>query len=66
MNDIDLTTIAAAIWITLTIAAIVAATWLVITFRRIDQRVHRSLEQRLANGEIDIEDYRRRVALLGR
>lgn len=66
MNDIDLTTIAAAIWITLTIAAVVAATWLVITFRRIDQRVQRALEQRLANGEIDIEDYRRRVALLGR
>ena len=64
MNDIDLAAIATALWIVVTIAAAVAATWLVLAFRRIDRRARRALEERLANGEIDIDDYQRRIALL--
>ncbi len=64
MNDIDLATIATAFWTLVTVAAVIAGAWLVITFRRIDRRARRVLEERLANGEIDIDDYRRRVALL--
>ncbi len=48
----------------MTIAAAIAATWLVLTFRRIDRRARRALEERLANGEIDIDDYQRRITLL--
>ena len=65
MNDIDLATIATALWVAVTIAAVIAAAWLVVTFARIDRRARRVLEERLANGEIDIEDYRQRIALLG-
>lgn len=64
MNDIDLATIATALWIAVSIAAVIAAAWLVFTFSRIDRDVRRRLEDRLASGEIDIEDYRRRIALL--
>ena len=62
MNLLDLTTM---LWIVVTIAAVVSATWLVITFARIDQRIRRTLEQRLARGEITMDEYRARVALLG-
>jgi uncharacterized membrane protein len=65
MNDIDLTTIATALWIVVSIAAVIAAAWLIVTFARIDRHARRVLEERLASGEIDIEDYRQRIALLG-
>jgi uncharacterized membrane protein len=64
MNDIDLATIATALWIAVSVAAVIAAAWLVFTFSRVDRDVRRRLEDRLASGEIDIEDYRRRIALL--
>ncbi len=63
MNLQDLAT---ALWLVVTVAAIVSAVWLVISFRRFDARMRRILEQRLMRGEIDVEDYRRRVAILGR
>lgn len=64
MNDVDLATIATALWVAVTIVAMTAATWLVLAFRRIDRRARRALEERLANGEIDFDDYKRRIALL--
>ncbi|HZP97540.1 MAG TPA: SHOCT domain-containing protein [Candidatus Limnocylindria bacterium] len=65
MNDIDLATIATALWIAVTVAAVIAAARLIVTFARIERRARRVLEDRLASGEIDIDDYRRRIALLG-
>lgn len=62
MNLLDLTTM---IWVILTVAAVVAVTWLVVTFARIDERIRHTLEQRLARGEITMDEYRARVALLG-
>ncbi|HEY6958103.1 MAG TPA: hypothetical protein VI814_04700 [Candidatus Limnocylindria bacterium] len=61
MNLLDLTTM---LWVILTLAAIVAAIWLIITFSRIDERLRRTLEQRLSRGEITMDEYRARVALL--
>ena len=61
MNLLDVTTM---LWVIVTIAAVVAATWLVITFARVDERIRRTLEQRLARGEITMDEYRARVALL--
>ncbi len=63
---IDIWTVAAALWIIVTVGAIAGAAWLFATFARIDRRARRALEQLLARGEIDIDDYRRRIALLGR
>ena len=63
--NVDLWTITAALWIALTVAAVLAATWLVVTLSRADRRIRQALEERLARGEIDIEDYRTRLALLG-
>ena len=62
MNLLDLTTM---IWVILTVAAAVAAVWLVVTLGRVDERIRRTLEQRLARGEITMDEYRARVALLG-
>ena len=64
MMDMDLWTWAALLWIAVTVAAIVASGWLVMTLSRADREIRRALEQRLLRGEIDIEDYRTRVALL--
>ena len=61
----DLWTITAALWIALTVVAVLAAAWLVVTLSRADRRIREALEERLARGEIDIEDYRTRLALLG-
>ena len=61
----DTWTIAAAIWVGVTVIAVFAVAWLVHTFARADARVRKILEDRLARGEIDIEDYRMRIALLG-
>lgn len=61
MTLFDLT---GAIWFVVTIAAAVGFGWLVITIARVDDRTRRALEQRLARGEIDIDDYRARIALL--
>ena len=61
----DTWTIAAAIWVGVTVIAVLAVAWLVHTFARADARVRKILEDRLARGEIDIEDYRMRIALLG-
>lgn len=63
--NMDPWTAAAALWIALTVVAVLAATWLVVTLARADRRIRRALEERLARGEIDIEDYRTRMALLG-
>ena len=65
MNGVDLWTIAAALWIAVTIAALAGGTWLAVTLARLDRRARQALEQLLASGEIDIEDYRRRMALIG-
>lgn len=62
MNLLDLTTM---IWVILTVAAVVAVTWLVVTFASIDERIRHTLERRLARGEITMDEYRARVALLG-
>jgi uncharacterized membrane protein len=63
--DVDLMTLTSILWLVVTVAAVVAAGWLIVTFSRADRDVRRVLEQRLARGEIDIEDYRARMALLG-
>jgi uncharacterized membrane protein len=63
--NIDLETVTAILWLVITAAAVFAAGWLIVTFSRIDRDLRRVLEQRLARGEIDIEDYRARMALLG-
>ena len=63
--NVDLWTITAALWIALTVVAVLAAAWLVTTLSRADRRIRQVLEERLARGEIDIEDYRTRMALLG-
>ena len=63
--NMDLETVTAILWLVITAAAVFAAGWLLVTFSRIDRDVRRVLEQRLARGEIDIEDYRARMALLG-
>lgn len=62
MTLLDLVTM---LWVVVTSAAIVAAAWLIVTFSRIDERIRRTLEQRLARGEITMDEYRARVALLG-
>ena len=54
-----LMTIASALWVLVTIVAVVAALWL-ITVLRSDPRVE--LGERLARGEIDIEQYRIELA----
>ena len=61
MNLLDLTTM---LWVILTVTAVVAAVWLVVTLGRVDERIRRTLEQRLARGEITMDEYRARVALL--
>jgi len=61
----DLEAVTAILWLVITAAAVFAAGWLIVTLSRIDRDVRRVLEQRLARGEIDIEDYRARMALLG-
>ena len=61
----DLATVTGVLWLVVTAAAVVAAAWLIITFSRADRDVRRLLEERLARGEIDIEDYRARMTLLG-
>jgi len=61
----DLQTVTGVLWLIVTAAAVVAAGWLIVTFSRADRDVRRVLEQRLARGEIDIDDYRARMALLG-
>jgi uncharacterized membrane protein len=63
--NMDLETVTRVLWLIITAAAVFAAGWLIVTFSRIDRDVRRVLEERLARGEIDIEDYRARMALLG-
>lgn len=62
MNLLD---VATTLWVILTVAAVVAATWLILTLARIDGRTRATLEQRLARGEITMDEYRAKVALLG-
>jgi uncharacterized membrane protein len=61
----DLETVTGILWLVITVAAVFAAGWLIVTFSRVDRHLRRVLEERLARGEIDIEDYRARMALLG-
>ena len=61
MNLLDLT---AALWIVVTLAAIASVGWLAITRSRVDARIRRALEQRLARGEITMDEYRAKVAIL--
>lgn len=61
MNLLDLT---AALWIVVTLAAIASGGWLAITLSRVDARIRRTLEQRLARGEITMDEYRAKVAIL--
>ncbi len=61
MNLTELTT---TLWVIVTIAGLIAAGWLGVTFSRIDERLRRTLEQRLARGEITMDEYRAKVGLL--
>jgi uncharacterized membrane protein len=63
--NMDLETVSGVLWLVVTAAAVVAAGWLIVTFSHADRDLRRVLEERLARGEIDIEDYRARMALLG-
>ena len=56
--------LASLAWLVLTVAAVAAAVWLVATFARGDDRARRTLDDRLARGEIDVDEYRSRRAVL--
>jgi uncharacterized membrane protein len=53
------------IWIALTALGFIALAVLALIFTRVDRTLRRRLEERLARGEIDFDDYRERIALLG-
>lgn len=61
MNLLDVT---AALWIVVTLVAIASGGWLAFTFSRVDDKIRRALEQRLARGEITMDEYRAKVAIL--
>lgn len=62
--DISAMWVASALWWVVSVAAVFALVWLVAAFTRSDREARRMLEERLARGEIDVEDYRARVALI--
>jgi uncharacterized membrane protein len=62
--DISAMWVSSALWWLVSIAAVIALVWLVGAFLRSDREARRLLEERLARGEIDIDDYRGRVALI--
>lgn len=65
-TSMDIAQVASALWLAVTAAAVVAALWLVIRFIRSERTERQVLEERLARGEITVDDYRARVALLSR
>ncbi len=62
----DIAWIATAVWLAVTAAAVVCAVWLIVRFIRSERTERQVLEERLARGEITVDDYRARVALLSR
>ncbi len=62
---VDLTPITTALWLAVTVGAFIAGAWLAVTFARLDRHARDVLERQLAAGEIDGEDYRRRITLEG-
>lgn len=65
-TSLDIAQIATALWLIVTAAAVVSALWLVTRFVRSERTERQVLEERLARGDITVEDYRARVALLSR
>ncbi len=57
-----LVTLTTVLWVLVTIAAVIGVIWL-FSIVRTDPRIQ--LGERLARGEIDIDEYRARVASLG-
>jgi uncharacterized membrane protein len=62
--DMSWMAITSFLWSFLALAAIVALVWLVLTISRADTHAHDVLDELLARGEIDADEYRRRTAVL--
>jgi uncharacterized membrane protein len=62
--DMSVMAVATVLWWIVSVGAVVGVISLVVAFLRSDREARRFLEERLARGEIDIEDYRARVAVI--
>jgi uncharacterized membrane protein len=62
--DMSVMTVATIIWWIVSAVAVIGLVWVVFVFLRSDREARRVLEERLARGEIDVDDYRNRVALI--
>ena len=57
-------TLAFVLWGSVSALAVLSLVYLAITFSRTDRGIRARLDERLARGEIDIDEYRARVTVL--
>jgi uncharacterized membrane protein len=61
----SLEALAFVLWCAITVLALVSLVYLAVTLSSADRGIRARLDELLARGEIDIDEYRARMALLG-
>jgi uncharacterized membrane protein len=61
---VSIETLAFVLWGSVSALAVVSLVYLAYTFSRIDRGIRARLDELLARGEIDIDEYRARVTVL--